>query len=130
MLGVLETARVLLRLEAVTARLEDWDIGAFDSASQAGKGGAAAIVSGLGLGDGFGGVGGMGAGGDGEGAGRLADEEEMAELSWKTGRLMEIFLSEEMQVGAVCVRARLRSAVTQRIRAIRRLYHQHYRNSK
>lgn len=88
-LGVLETARVLLRIEAVTARLESWDIGSFNGTANTGS------VWGL---VGRGGSVGEGGSADEGVDGREADEEEMAELLWKIARLMELFLSNEMQV--------------------------------
>ncbi len=113
LLGILETARVLLRMEELSARLDDWGLDPSDTASQGGGGGAS-LLGGLGL-PGVGGNGGLGGGSGvlrvlgGEGAGifgggaaaeerqREADEEEMAELSWKVGRLAEMFLSNQMQ---------------------------------
>lgn len=111
LLGVLETARVLLRMEALTARLDDWGLDLSETASQGGRAGAS-LLGGLGFpgGDGGGGVlgGALGVFGR-EGGGvfggsvatgdkqREADEEELAELSWKMGRLTEMFLSAEIQ---------------------------------
>lgn len=117
LLGVLETARVLLRIEELTARLDDWGLDLSETASQGGKA-RGSLFGGLGLprgdglpgGDGgFGGLSGalgvLGREGGGVFGGsattgdkqREADEEEMAELSWKMGRLTEMFLSSEIQ---------------------------------
>lgn len=111
LLGILETARVLLRMEVLTARLDDWGLDISETASQAGGGGMS-VLGGLGvLGGDSGGGGGLGVlgglGGDGGGIfggglaaeerQREADEEEMAGLSWKMGRLTEMFLSNEIQ---------------------------------
>ena len=113
MLGVLETARVLLRMEELSARLDDWGLDISESASQAGGGGMSLLGS-LGLqgGGGTGGLGGgsrvlgalgaeggamFGLGAAAEERQREAEQEEMAELSWKMGRLAEMFLSNEMQ---------------------------------
>lgn len=109
LIGILETARVLLRMEVLTARLDDWGLDISDTASQAGGGGAS-LLGGLGIlgGDSGGGLGVLGGlGGDGGGIfggglaseerQREADEEEMAVLSWKMGRLTELFLSNEIQ---------------------------------
>ncbi|CAM9176550.1 unnamed protein product, partial [Scytosiphon promiscuus] len=79
LLGVLETARVLLRIEALTAH-----------------------SGGSGLGGALGALGGEGGGlfGGGEPTDdkqRDADEEEMAELFWKMGQLTEMLLSGEIQ---------------------------------
>lgn len=102
----------------MTARLQDWDIGNFDSASLGGGGsvgrGGGSVGSagggGEGRGRGGGGVGGAavtaavaavaatGVWAGGRARAREAYEEELAELSWKIGRLMEIFLSTELQV--------------------------------
>lgn len=113
LLGILETARVLLRMEELSARLEDWGLDLSETASQGGGAGVS-LLGGLGL-QGLGGNGGLGGGSGvlgvlgGEGTGifgggaaaeerqREAEEEEMAELSWKVGRLAEMFLSNEMQ---------------------------------
>ena len=106
LLGVLETARVLLRMETLAARLEDWEMDAFGAGSLGQTGG---LVSGLiegyardvGLGLRVGGGGGGGGGGVGSGEKEREEiEEELSELSWKIGRLTEMFLSEELQVRA------------------------------
>ncbi|CAM9215524.1 unnamed protein product, partial [Ectocarpus sp. 13 AM-2016] len=104
LLGILETARVLLRMEALTARLNDWGLDLPDSDSQAGQG---PLLGGLGLlggnvGGGFGSalgdVGGMlGSGVVTKERQKEADEEEVAALAWKVGRLAEMFLSNELQ---------------------------------
>lgn len=102
---------MLLRMEALTARLEDWGLDNAESASQAGTGwGAAGLIERISGGRD------KGAGGATEDKGectsgdnglisgipvdkgRLADENELAEMSWKIGRLMEILLSSETQV--------------------------------
>lgn len=85
---MLETARVLLRLEVVQALIEKAESLDFDSASR--STGARWIV---GLSKERGGEGGVF-----EAAGRSDLQEEETELSWKIGRLMEIFLSKELQV--------------------------------
>lgn len=109
LLGILETSRVLLRIEALSARLDNWGLEMSDTASQGGSGGMSLLGGGGLVGNasvGLGGVlGGLGAEGGGIFGGRLAaeerqreaDEEEMAELSWKMGRLAEMFLSNEIQ---------------------------------
>lgn len=114
LLGILETARVLLRMETLSARLDNWGLELSESTSQAGGGvGGMPLLGGgglagndsVGLGGGFGvlgelgrEVGGIFGGGTvAEERQREADEEEMAELSWKMGRLTEIFLSNEIQ---------------------------------
>ncbi|CBJ33045.1 Hypothetical leucine rich repeat protein [Ectocarpus siliculosus] len=104
LLGILETARVLLRMEALTARLNDWGLDLPDSASQAGQG---SLLGGLGLlggnvggglGSALGDMGGMLGGGVAtEEIQKEADEEEVAALAWKVGRLAEMFLSNELQ---------------------------------
>ncbi|CAM9850704.1 unnamed protein product, partial [Hapterophycus canaliculatus] len=110
LLGVLETARVLLRIEALTARLEDWGLDISETASQGGRA-AVSLLGGWRLqgGDGDGRLGAalgvlggevggvFGRGVATENKQREADEEEMAELSWKMGRLAETFLSGEIQ---------------------------------
>eukprot|EP00903_Cladosiphon_okamuranus_P010991 g10380.t1 len=109
LLGILETSRVLLRMEAVSARLENWGLEMSDTASQGGGGGMSligeggtVINAGVGLSGVLGGLGAEGGGIFGRGLAleerqREADEEEMAELSWKMGRLAEMFLSNEIQ---------------------------------
>lgn len=103
LLGILETARVLLRMEVLSARLDDWDLELSDNTSQAAGGLVGNGIVGLGGGFGvLGALGGEGGGIFGGGVGaeerqREADEEEMAELSWKMGRLTEMFLSNEIQ---------------------------------
>lgn len=112
LLGILETSRVLLRMEVLSARLDNWGLELSDSASQPGGGGGGLLGGGglvrngsVGLGGGFGVLGGLGGEGGGIFGGgvaaeerqREADEEEMAELSWKMGRLTEMFLSNEIQ---------------------------------
>lgn len=109
LLGILETARVLLRMEVLSARLDNWDLELPDTASQAGGGGVPLLGGGglagnnsVGLGGVWGGLGGevggiFGGGVAAEEKQREADEDEMAELSWKVGRLAEIFLSNEIQ---------------------------------
>ena len=94
-------------MEALTARLENWDSDTFGSRSQAGLVGGLieGYVRDVGLRGVVGGAGGEAGGGGESGAGqagrdkeRQADEEELSELSWKVGRLAEMFLSKEMQV--------------------------------
>ena len=85
LLGMLETARVMLKIEELGVRLENWSTGISDNASQTAS--AESIGSLIG-----------GAAGQGEKK-RAADEEELGELTWKIGKLMEIFLSTELQVG-------------------------------
>ncbi|CAB1099841.1 unnamed protein product [Ectocarpus sp. CCAP 1310/34] len=104
LLGILETARVLLRMEALTARLNDCGLDLPDSASQAGQ---SPLLGGLGLlggnvggglGSALGDMGGiLGAGVVTEERQKEADEEEVAALAWKVGRLAEMFLSNELQ---------------------------------
>ena len=90
-------------MEALTVLLENWEADTFGSPSQAGLVGG--LIEGYVREVGLGGVvGGMGGGGGGGGAGtgrekeRQAGEEELSELSWKVGRLAEMFLSKEIQV--------------------------------
>lgn len=110
LLGILETSRVLLRMEVISARLDEWGLELSDTVSQAGGGGGSLLGGGglvangtVALGGVLGGLGGEGGGIFGGGGlaaeerQREADEEEMAELSWKIGRLAEMFLSDEMQ---------------------------------
>lgn len=92
-------------MEALTAILENWDADTSGSPGQTGLVGGLieGYVREVGLGGVVGGTGGGGGGGGGgAGAGRekerQADEEELSELSWKVGRLAEMFLSKEMQV--------------------------------
>lgn len=85
---MLETARVLLRLEKVRALIEKAEIFDLESA-QPSAGGAWIVGRGGERSEIF---------GSGEVQGRSDYEEEEAELSWKIGRLMEMFLSNEIQV--------------------------------
>lgn len=103
-------ARVLLRLEAVRARVEEQgDAIEFDTSSPWGtREGAGGNVGSDGS-DGSDGEsrrasshGGKRRRGDKakEDEREKREEEEEAELTWKTGRFMELFLSEECQVRA------------------------------
>lgn len=85
---MLETARVLLRLEVVQALIEKAETIDFDNASRS-TGEGWIVGRGKSRGD----------GGGGEAEGQTDLEREEVELSWKIGRLMEIFLSNELQVG-------------------------------
>lgn len=94
---MLETARVLLKLEIVRSRIEEGEGAAVAVDSSSVTSQAAGTTSGFRLGGVV--AGGVGSGGGGrDRVRRDDDEEEEAKLSWKIGRLMEIFLSPEIQV--------------------------------
>lgn len=112
MLGVLEMARLLLRLEAVRRRVEEQgDAIEFDPSSPQGtrEGAGGKIGS-----DGIDGSDRESCWASNHGDKRRrgdeakevekkeeeVDEEEETELKWKTGRFMELFLSKECQVRA------------------------------
>lgn len=85
LLGMLETARVLLRMEKLAKRIENRDMGGFDTSSSQSTSSRGSVVS---------------SGAVEQGGVKGADDEveELGELRWKIGKLMEIFLSDELQV--------------------------------
>lgn len=76
---------MLLRMEGLVKHIENRDTGTFDSASSQSTSSRDPVVS-------------SGAAEQGGVKGAADEVEELGDLRWKIGKLMEIFLSNELQV--------------------------------